>query len=82
MGRFFIGALASGSSVRFGIIVTSPFNASGDWGAKYELAHPRNPGALLVSTSPGKVLTTSGRFAYFITVFNSGPFATFFDVDF
>jgi hypothetical protein len=82
MGRFFIGTLSPGSSVRFGIIVTNPFNPSGDWRNSYELAHPRNPSAELVSTSHSKVLTTSGRFAYFVTVTNIGPFATLFDVDF
>lgn len=84
MARFFTGFfLASGASVRLGITVTSLFNPSGDWGARFAMAHPRNPGAQLLSTTHGKLLSpASGRFTYLFTTTNVGPLATFVDVDF
>ena len=82
MGRFFIGTFGAGTSFRPTLIVTNPFNPSGDWGAAYQLAHPRNPIAALTCDFHGKVLTTSGRFGYAVTIANTGPAATLVDLDF
>jgi len=83
VGRFFIGTFGVGASFRPTLIVTnSVFNPSGDWGATYMLAHPRNPIAELVCDFHGKVLTASGRFGYRVTITNTGPAATLVDLDF
>jgi hypothetical protein len=83
MSRFALGfVLAPGSSVRVRLTVTNLFNGSGDWGNRFALAHPRNPGALLLSTAHGKVLNPGGTFTYVVTTTNAGPFATLVDIDF
>jgi len=83
VARLFIGFLAPGATVRLGITVTNVFNPSGDWGARFAMAHPRNPGAELRSTVHGKTLSpATGRFTYLVTATNVGPFGTFADVDF
>ena len=83
MARFFIGFLAPGASVRLSITVTNVFNPTGDWGPRFAMAHPRNPGAELRSTVHGKTLSpASGRFSYLVTATNAGPLGTFADVDF
>ena len=84
MSRFFFGVfLAPGASIRFSLTVTNVFNGSGDWGQRFAMAHPRNPGAELLSGTYGKTLSpATGRFAYRMTATNIGPFATFADVDF
>ena len=83
MARFFIGFLAPGATVRASFTVSNPFNPSGDWGPRFAMAHPRNPGAELRSTVHGKVLSpATGRFAYLVTTTNVGPLGTFADVDF
>jgi hypothetical protein len=74
--------LAPGASVRALFTVTNIFNGSGDWGNRFALAHPRNPGARLISTSHGKTLNPSGTFTYEVTATNAGPLATFVDFDF
>jgi hypothetical protein len=83
VARIFFGRfIAPGAGVRFSLTVTNVFNPSGDWGPRFAMAHPRNPGAELLSTTHGKLLTGSGTFAYRTTVTNIGPFATLADVDF
>jgi hypothetical protein len=83
VARFFIGFLAPGASIRLSITVTNVFNGSGDWGPRFAMAHPRNPGAELRSTVHGKALSpASGRFSYLVTTTNVGPLGTFADVDF
>jgi hypothetical protein len=83
VSRFSFGFfLAPGASVRVLLTVTNLFNGSGDWGNRFALAHPRNPGARLLSTTHGKVLNTSGTFTYEVTTTNAGPLATFVDIDF
>jgi hypothetical protein len=83
VARFFIGFLAPGASIRLSITVTNVFNPSGDWGPRFAMAHPRNPGAELRSTVHGKALSpASGRFSYRVTTTNVGPLGTFADVDF
>jgi hypothetical protein len=77
-----MGFLAPGAAVRVSITVTNVFNPSGDWGPRFAMAHPRNPGAELRSTVHGKSLAATGTFAYLVTVTNAGPFGTFADVDF
>jgi hypothetical protein len=74
--------LAPGGSVTVRLTVTNFLNGSGDWGNRFALAHPRNPGALLLSTAHGKVLNPGGTFTYVMTATNVGTFATFVDVDF
>jgi hypothetical protein len=74
--------LAPGASVRVFLTVTNFFNGSGDWGARFAMAHPRNPGATLLSTAHGKVLNPGGTFTYAVTTTNVGPFATLVDIDF
>jgi hypothetical protein len=84
MGRFLIGGfLAPGASTRFGLSVrNSAFNPSGDWGNIFAMAHPRNAGAELLSTSHSKLQSsTTGRFFYTITITNIGPAVTFWDFD-
>ena len=46
------------------------------------MAHPRNPGATVLSTAHGKVLNPGGTFTYAVTTTNVGPFATLVDIDF
>ena len=84
MSRFSFGVfLAPGASIRFSLTVTNIFNGSGDWGQRFAMAHPRNPGAELLSLTHGKILSpATGTFAYRFTATNIGPFATFSDVDF
>ena len=83
MSRFLFGfVLAPGASVRVFLSVTNFFNGSGDWGARFAMAHPRNPGATLLSTAHGKVLNPGGTFTYAVTTTNVGPFATLVDIDF
>lgn len=83
MSRFSFGFfLAPGASVRVLLTVTNLFNGSGDWGNRFALAHPRNPGARLLSTTHGKTLNASGTFTYEVTTTNTGPLATFVDIDF
>jgi hypothetical protein len=83
VARFFIGFLAPGASVRVSMTVTNLFNPSGDWGARFAMAHPRNPAGEMLSTAHGKVLNpATGSFAYRVTATNIGPLATFADVDF
>jgi hypothetical protein len=84
MGRFFQGFIAAGTvQTRSFAVLFPPFNSSGDWGAAYQLAHPQNPGATLVSTSHSKTLNpTLGAFFYAVTVTNTGPLGTLFDIDF
>jgi hypothetical protein len=82
VARFFIGFLGPGASVRVSMTVTDVFNPRGDWGPRFAMAHPRNPGAELLSNVHGKVLSpASGRFAYLVTATNIGPVGTFADVD-
>jgi len=83
VARFFSGIfIGPGTSVRFSLTVTNIFNPSGDWGARFAMAHPRNPAGELLSTAHGKVLTGAGTFAYRVTATNIGPLATLADVDF
>jgi hypothetical protein len=86
VARFVIGFLAPVASIRAAITVTNPFNSSGDWGARFAMAHPRNPGAELRSTVHGKALSpASGRFRYLVTTTNLGPLGplgTIADLDF
>jgi hypothetical protein len=83
VSRFSFGfVLAPGASVRVFLTVTNFFNGSGDWGARFAMAHPRNPGATLLSTAHGKVLNPGGTFTYAVTTTNVGPFATLVDIDF
>jgi hypothetical protein len=83
VARFFIGFLAPGATIRLGITVTNVFNPRGDWGARFAMAHPRNPGAELRSTVHGKILSpAAGTFTYLVTTTNVGPLGTFADVDF
>jgi hypothetical protein len=83
MGRFFVGTLFPGQSIRPGISVSTPFNPAGDWGAAYQLAHPRNLDATLVCDFHTKLFSSAtGRFVYILTVTNTGPFATAVDIDF
>jgi hypothetical protein len=66
----------------FVLSLPSTFNPSGDWGSMYILAHPRNPGAMLVTSGHGKVLLTSGVWGYRFSVTNiSVTLAAIFDVD-
>ena len=82
MGRFFLGTLAPGASIRPDLFVTTVFNPSGDWGQVYALAHPRNPLAELVCDFHSKILFPSGIFVYRVTVRNAGPLGTTADIDF
>ena len=82
MARFFMGFSCSGRESRVSVTVTNIFNPSGDWGPRFAMAHPRNPGAELLSTAHGKVLSpATGRFTYLVTTTNVGPVATFADLD-
>ena len=58
MSRFSFGVfLAPGASIRFSLTVTNIFNGSGDWGQRFAMAHPRNPGAELLSLTHGTILS-------------------------
>ena len=83
MGRFFMGFIAAGTTQTRTLTVTNLWNPSGDWGATYMLAHPRNPGATLVCDFHSKLLNpATGAFDYSINVSNRGPAHTFVDIDF
>jgi hypothetical protein len=83
MARFFnFATLSPGFSFRPNLFVTSLFNPTGDWGAVYALAHPRNPNAELICDFHSKLLTSSGIFVYRITIRNGGPLGTIVDIDF
>lgn len=82
VARIFAGiGLAPGAAVRFSLTVTNILNGSGDWGPRFAMAHPRSPGAELLSTAHGKILNPNGTFSYRVTTTNIGPFATKADVD-
>jgi hypothetical protein len=81
VGRFPMGFIAAGTTVRVFPSLTTIFNPQGDWGQAYVLAHPRDPNAELVCDFHGKVLSV-GRYFYSISVTNRGPFGTNWDLDF
>jgi hypothetical protein len=82
MARAFFGFVAAGVSISSFFASPSIFNASGDWGNMYVLAHPRNPGATLTTSGHGKFRGFDGVWRYTFTVTNTGPFGTFVDIDF
>ncbi|HEX5201862.1 hypothetical protein ACFQS1_25470 [Paractinoplanes rhizophilus] len=83
MGRYFVGTLAPGQTIRPALSFATPFNPAGDWGGSYVLAHPRTADAQLVCDFHGKMLdSTTGRYFYILSITNRGPLATEVDVDF
>jgi hypothetical protein len=85
MGRFFVGSLIPGASLRTGLAVTTPFNPEGDWGPAYQLAHPGARNAELACDFHAKVRRPIGGgviFFYRVTVINFGPVSSSVFIDF
>jgi len=69
--------LAVGGVMRWGVLR----NGGDDFGAQYVACHPENADAELVFRDHSKVrFGSDGKWAYFMTVTNSGPNATWFSM--